>query len=176
GEDAVTIREFDIASARFRPGGFVVPHGKQRGGWENCNTLWVSREWQPGELTTSGYPFVVKRLKRGQPLTAAHEVFRGTKDDGGYGLRPAVLRDAAGHQAILIQRPLTTFESENYLVTGDKVARLGLPKKVEIRALVDNKLVVSLAEDWRPAGAPLYKRSLIRFDLPQPRRNPEHFE
>ena len=42
--------------------------------------------------------FVVKRLKRGQPLTAAHEVFRGTKDDGGYGVRPAVLRDAAGHQ------------------------------------------------------------------------------
>ena len=176
GEDAVTIREFDIPSARFRPGGFVLPHGKQKAVWENDDTVWVSREWQPGELTTSGYPFVVKRLKRGQPLTAAHEVFRGTKDDGGYGVRPAVLRDAAGHQAILIQRPLTTFESENYLVTGDKVARLGLPKKVEIRALIDNKLVVSLAEDWSTAGATFTQGSLVGFDLPQARRDPEHLK
>jgi prolyl oligopeptidase len=176
GEDAVTVREFDIASARFRSGGFVLPHGKQRAAWENDDTLFVAREWQPGELTTSGYPFIVKRLKRGQPLTAAHEVFRGTKDDGGYGVTPTVLRDAAGHQAILIQRPLTTFESENYLVTGDRVARLGLPEKVEIQALIDNQLVVSLAEDWSTAGATFTQGSLVAFDLQQARRDPGHLK
>ena len=55
----------------------MLPHGKQRLAWENEDTLWVAREWQPGELTTSGYPFIVKRLKRGQSLSAAPEVFRG---------------------------------------------------------------------------------------------------
>ena len=175
GEDAVTVREFDIPSARFRPGGFVLPHGKQTVAWENDDTLLVAREWQPGELTTSGYPFIVKRLKRGQPLTAAHELFRGTKDDVGVEDLNA-LRDAAGHQAMLIQRELTTFESENYLVTGDKVARLGLPKKVEIRALIDNQLVVSLAENWSTAGATFIQGSLVAFDLPQARRDPGHLK
>jgi prolyl oligopeptidase len=175
GEDAVTMREFDVTSARFRPDGFVLPHGKQAAAWEDDDTLLVAREWQPGELTTSGYPFVVKRLKRGQPLTAAHELFRGTKDDVGVEELKA-LRDAAGHQALLIQREVTTFESENYLVSGDKVARLGLPKKAEIRDLIDNQLVVSLAEDWRTAGATFTQGSLVAFDLQQARRDPEHLK
>ncbi len=176
GEDAVTVREFDIASARFKPDGFVLPHGKQRLAWENEDTLWVAREWQPGELTTSGYPFIVKRLKRGQSLSAAAEIFRGSKDDGGYGVTPTVLRDAAGHQAILIKRPLSTFDAEHYLVTGDRVARLGLPKKADIQALIDNQLVVSLAEDWSTAGATFTQGSLVAFDLQQARRDPEHLK
>jgi prolyl oligopeptidase len=174
GEDAVTVREFDVPSARFRPGGFVLPRGKQRAAWENDDTLWVSREWQPGELTASGYPFIVKRLKRGQPLSAATEVFRGTRDDGGYGVSPIVLRDAAGHQAILIQRPLTTFESEYYLVSGARVAKLALPKKAEIHGLIDNQIVISLAQDWSTAGATFTQGSLVAFNLGQARRDPEH--
>jgi prolyl oligopeptidase len=176
GEDAVTVREFDVPSARFVPGGFVLPHGKQRVAWENDDTLWVAREWQPGELTTSGYPFIVKRLKRGQSLSAAPEVFRGSKDDGGYGVTPTVLRDAAGHQAILINRPLTTFESEDYLVSGDRVARLALPKKSAIEGLIDNQLVVSLAEDWSTAGATFSQGSLVAINLQQARRDPEHLK
>src|SRR5579871_1501845 len=78
GEDAVTVREFDLDSATFVDGGFVLPHGKQRSAWEDDSTLLVSREWQPGELTVSGYPFIVRRVTRGEPLTAAKEIFRGT--------------------------------------------------------------------------------------------------
>ena len=29
GEDAVTVREFDLRSGRFVPGGFALPKGKQ---------------------------------------------------------------------------------------------------------------------------------------------------
>jgi len=173
-EDAVTVREFDIPTANFTPGGFVLPHGKQRVAWENDNTLWVAREWAAGEVTTSGYPFIVKQVERGQPLSAAREVFRGTKDDGGYGVSPVVLRDGAGHQAILIDRPLSTFESEHYLVTAGRIAKLALPKKAEIRGLVDNRLVVSLAQDWSTAGATFTQGSLVAFDLDQARHDPEH--
>ena len=49
----------------------------------------------PGELTNSGYPFIVKRLARGQPLSAAVEMFRGTAKDGGYGVSPLTLVDGA---------------------------------------------------------------------------------
>ena len=66
GEDAITLREFDLEKGGFVDGGFVLPHGKQTSAWADPDTLLVAREWTPGELTTSGYPFVVKSIKRGQ--------------------------------------------------------------------------------------------------------------
>jgi prolyl oligopeptidase len=176
GEDAVTVREFDVPAARFANAGFVLPKGKQRVAWVDESTLLVSREWAPGELTTSGYPFIVKQLARGQPLSAAREIFRGTKTDGGYGVAPLVLQDGAGRQAILISRPLSTFESENYLVTKGKVAKLALPKKADIQALVDGKLMVNLAEDWTTGGKTFVQGSLVAFDLNEATRDPAHLK
>jgi len=176
GEDAVTVREFDLANDSFPAKGFVLAKGKQRVAWENEGALLVAREWTPGELTTSGYPFIVKRVKRGQPLSAAKEIFRGTANDGGYGVEPEVLWDGAGNRAILIKRPLTTFESEHYLVNGDKVAQLALPKKVEIRALIDGQVVLSLAEDWTVDGKAFAGGSLVAFDRKAATRDPEHLK
>jgi prolyl oligopeptidase len=174
GEDAVTIREFDIASAKFVEGGFVLPRQKQRVAWEDDDTLLVSREWAPGELTTSGYPFIVRRLRRGGALADATEVFRGRADDGGYGVTPIVLHDGSGNRLTLISRPLTTFESETYLVTGDKVRRVMLPRKVQIRDLVEGKLVVSLAEDWNPGGVGFKSGSLVALDVAALTGDPAH--
>ena len=176
GEDAVTVREFDISSAHFAPRGFVLPHGKQRVAWEKDGTLLVSREWGPGELTTSGYPYIVKRVERGKPLSAAHEVFRGTKTDGGYGVSPVVLYDGGGHRAILINRPLSTFEFENYLVRADGVVKLALPRKVTIQTLVDGKLIVSLDEDWTANGSTFGQGSLVAFDVSAAARDPGHLK
>ena len=64
GEDAVTVREFDLVTGKFVPDAFVLPKGKQDATWVDENTLLISREWHKGELTRSGYAFIVKRLKR----------------------------------------------------------------------------------------------------------------
>ncbi|MGA8660761.1 MAG: hypothetical protein WB644_00490 [Candidatus Cybelea sp.] len=56
GEDAVTVREFDLTNAAFVKDGFTLTHGKQNAAWEDADTLLVSREWSPGDLTASGYP------------------------------------------------------------------------------------------------------------------------
>jgi prolyl oligopeptidase len=176
GEDAVTVREFDISSAHFVAQGFVLPHGKQQSAWQDADTLLVSREWKPGELTTSGYPFIVKRLDRGQSLSAAREVYRGTKDDGGYGVSSVVLHDGAGHKAILINRPLSTFESESYLVTGRSISKLALPKKVNIQTLIDNQLTVSLAETWTVNGTTFKTGSLVAVDASEAARDPDHLK
>jgi prolyl oligopeptidase len=177
GEDAVTVREFDVDQDHFVDGGFRLPHGKQRTAWQDHDTLLVAREWNAGELTTSGYPYIVKRLRRGQPLEQAQEVYRGSADDGGYGVSPEVLVDAEGRRAVLIVRPLTTFEFEVYLVTDKGVARLALPKKVGIQALASGQLIISLAEDWTP-GAPTGSKtfsqgSLVAVDLAAARRHPD---
>ena len=174
GEDAVTVREFDLTSNSFVEGGFVLPKEKQRFAWEDEDTLLVSREWSAGELTTSGYPFIVKRLKRGTPLADAKEIFRGRPDDGGYGVTPIVLHDSLGNRAELIHRPTTTFEAETYLVAGAQVRLLNLPKKSTIRALVAGQLIVSVAEDWKPADTPFTSGSLLALDLAALGEDPVH--
>ncbi len=176
GEDAVTVREFDVGSASFVAQGFVLPRGKQRVAWEDVDTLLVAREWIPGQLTTSGYPFVVKRLQRGQPLAAAREIFRGSARDGGYGVEPVVLRDGAGHRAVLIERPLSTFESERFVVSAARVARLEMPRKATVEGLIDNQLVLILNEDWTVGAETFRQGSLIAFDWEQATRDPAHLK
>lgn len=79
GEDAVTIREFDLSTRTFVRGGFVLPKGKQ--GERGCTPIRCSSRanGNSGELTTSGYPYIVRRVVRGQPLASAVEVYRATK-------------------------------------------------------------------------------------------------
>jgi prolyl oligopeptidase len=172
GEDAVTEREFDLDKSAFVTGGFALPHGKQHVDWEAPDTLLVAREWNPGELTASGYPYIIKRLRRGQSLDQATEVFRGSADDAG-GVRALVETDAEGHRAVLIVRELTTFEQEFHLVTGGGLARLALPKKAEVEAFAKNQLIVSLAEDWSAGGRNFKQGSLLAVDLDAARRHPE---
>jgi prolyl oligopeptidase len=172
GEDAVTVREFDLAAGAFVPGGFVLPKGKQRVAWADQDTLLVSREWTPGELTTSGYPFVVKAVKRGAPLAEAVEVYRGAASDGGYGVTPQTYHDGEGHQALVISRPLSTFEAEQWLVTPAGPRRLALPLKSDIQDLVAGRLLVTLSQDWTVGGQTLPQGALVSLDLAEAARDP----
>lgn len=175
GEDAVVLREFDVPRAAFVEGGFALPRGKQSAAWQDDDTLLVAREWSAGELTRSGYPFVVKRLARGQPLSSAVEVFRGTADD--VGASPLTLHDGAGHQAVMVVRSLSFYEQEYRLVGSDGTTRLDLPPKTDVAALVDGRLIVNLREDWNtPRGQHFAQGSVISLDLAAARRAPQHLQ
>ena len=163
GEDAVTLREFDLRSARFVGGGFSLPRGKQDAAWQDADTLLVAREWSPGELTRSGYPFVVKRIKRGQPLSAAVEVFRGTASD--VGVSPSAFNDGAGHRALVIRRSVSFFEAEYQLVRSNGTSKLALPSKADIVALVAGRLIINLREDWTTDAGTFPQGSLVSIDL-----------
>jgi len=176
GEDAVTIREFDLGTDKFVDNGFVLPKGKQRVAWVDENTLLVSREWNPGELGRTGYPYIVKRLKRGQPLSAAVELFRGKPDDGGYGVTPYVLRDGQNRTLDVISRPLDTFHSETYVLTAKGVRRVAMPEKNNLTDLVDGRVIAQLDEDWNPAGSKRHfaAGTLVSLDLAQLKADPAH--
>jgi prolyl oligopeptidase len=176
GEDAVTVREFDLPSGRFVEDGFVLPKGKQRIGWEGENTLLVSREWAPGELGRTGYPFIVKRLKRGEPLSAAVEVFRGSPGDGGYGVTPYVLRDAQNRTLSVIDRPLDTFRSETYILGPNGAQRVAIPAKANLSDMIDGRVIIQIREDWTPAGSrtAFPAGSLLAVDLAQLETDPAH--
>ncbi|MEO6866305.1 MAG: prolyl oligopeptidase family serine peptidase [Gemmatimonadaceae bacterium] len=171
GEDAVTVREFDLPTASFVKNGFELPHGKQSVSWADANTLLVSREWTPGEVTKSGYSFVVKRVTRGRPLSAAVEVFRGTTSDVSAG--PFTLVDGDGHHAAFMSRSPSFFESEQYIQTPHGFEKLAIPLKASVSSLVAGQLVIRLETAWTPmAGTTFPAGSLVSVPLAAAIANP----
>jgi prolyl oligopeptidase len=171
GKDAVEVREFDTQTGRFVEGGFRLPEGKHRFDWIDKDTLFVVTDWTKADVTTSGYPFIAKILKRGQTLAQAREVYRGAKTDGGYGVQPIVLRDAAGKvQAVAIQRPLDTFNAEYHLVTETGTAKLDLPTKSSLQGYLDGRVLVSLEDNWAAKG--MKEGDLVDFDLATVKADP----
>ena len=162
GEDAVTTREFDLAAGAFVPGGFLIPHAKQVADWEGADSILVGTDWGPGSMTASGYPFIIKRLHRGQALAQASEVFRGTVQD--VAVQVNTFADGQGHRAVVLQRGLDFFHAQFELVSPTGVTRLALPEKAEIEGLVHNQLVVKLNENM---GA-LHAGSLVALDMARP--------
>jgi prolyl oligopeptidase len=165
GKDAAEWREFDFATRQFVAGGFVLPEGKQSASWVDGDTLLVARDWGPGTMTASGYPFVLKRWRRGLPLAEAEEIFRGTAHD--VSVRTSVLRDPDGTvRGVLIGRAINFFEEERYLLGEGGPVRLTLPLKSSFQGFVSGQLVFTLEEAWTidaqrqfPAGA------LVSLDL-----------
>jgi prolyl oligopeptidase len=178
GEDAVTLREMNLNTGSFVEDGFVLPRGKQTVAWVDRDTLLIGRDWGPGTMSEAGYPITVREWKRGEPLQSAREVFRGDTKDNGYGDRPFVLIDGQGHQASLVQRNLTTFESEYYLLLPGGAQKLGLARKTTVNGLLDGQLLVTLDEDWTPKGqTKTYAQgSVISLDLDSVRKDPEHLK
>ncbi|HZZ67084.1 MAG TPA: prolyl oligopeptidase family serine peptidase [Phenylobacterium sp.] len=176
GEDAATIREFDLDTGKFVEDGFVIPKSKARVAWEDENTLLISNAWAPGELTASGYPYIVKRLKRGQRLDQAVEVYRGAKADGGYGVSPDVLHDSAGHRLAVIVRPLDTFRAETYVVTPKGAERLNIPSKASVDGLLDGRVIIKTEEDWTAGGKTFPAGALVWTSLDALKADPAHLK
>ena len=77
GSDAAIVREFDMRTREFVDGGFELPEAKTRIDWVDEDTVLVGTDFGDGSLTESGYPRLVKRWHRGQPLADAETVFSG---------------------------------------------------------------------------------------------------
>ena len=172
GEDAVTVREFDLPSRAFVANGFSLPKGKQNVSWASEDTLLVAREWNPGELTTSGYPYITKRLARGQPLDAAVEIYRGEPKD--VSVSAFTMTDGKGHRVSMIARGLSFFETESYIVRPNDVARLNVPKKFEIQDLFDGQIIARLTQDWTAAGRTYKSGSVVSFDAAAAAKDPQN--
>jgi len=161
GKDASERREFDLGTLQFVENGFFLPEGKQSAVWLDDNSLIVARDWGPGTMTKAGYPLVLKSLRRLMPLDAAVEMFRGTEDD--VSVDATVLRDPDGTvRGVLINRQISFFESERYLLTPGGPVRLPVPARSSLRGFVSGQLVFSLEEDW---GAEFPSGALISLDL-----------
>ncbi len=154
GEDAVTYREFDLQTGQFVADGFMLPHSKQDATWIDQDTLLVARDWGAGTTTQSGYAFVVKLLKRGQPLAAATEVFRGAASDQ-VSTGSSTVTDAKGNRLVYITRGRTFFGDDKLIWTPAGVTPTDLPQRTRIQGLVDGQVIFRTSEPWGaiPTGA-----------------------
>ncbi|MGA2393022.1 MAG: prolyl oligopeptidase family serine peptidase [Candidatus Lustribacter sp.] len=174
GEDAATIREFDLRTARFVPGGFDFPRAKQSVAWAGENSVLVARPWRPADVTASGYAYIVKTLERGEPLRNAVEVMRGQPSD--VDTSPEELHDAQGHRILAIVRNVSFFQNKIWLVTPRGLRILDVPLKSTLRALVAGRLVISLAQLW-PAGSRTFPAGdLVSLDLAAAMADPQHLK
>ena len=166
GKDAVVVREFDSVSRTFVDGGFELPESKGGVTWVDSDTLLIARDFGEGTLTSSGYPMIVKRLKRGQSIDQAETLFTGQPSDVSVG--GGVLRDADGAiQAVIINRGVSFYESETHLLNADgTTTRLQLPAKSDINALVQGQLVVTTNQDWTaPSGQEFRTGDVFAWNL-----------
>jgi prolyl oligopeptidase len=117
-------------------------------------------------MTASGYPYIIKRWRRGTPLYAAEEVFRGTPDD--VTARVGALRDPDGTvRGIVATRSIDFYVSERFLLTEAGPIRLPLPGKASLQAFVSGQLVFSLEEEWARGDTTYPSGALVSLDLEQ---------
>jgi prolyl oligopeptidase len=166
GKDAVVVREYDTVAKAFVDGGFELPESKGGATWIDADTLLISRDFGPGTLTSSGYPMIVKRLKRGQSIDQAETLFTGQPSD--VSVSAYSLRDADGAiQATLLNRGVTFYEAETHRLNADgTTTKLELPAKSDIEALVAGQLVVTTKQDWTaPSGQEFKSGDVIAWPL-----------
>jgi len=174
GADAVVLREMNLKTGEFVEGGFALPRGKQTVSWVDKDTLLIGRDWGPGTMSEAGYPVTVRRWRRGQPMESAEEVFRGDVKDNGYGDSARVFIDGGNHHAIIVQRNLSTFAHENYLLLPGGARKLSLPLKARVGGLLGGQLLVTLDEDWTPDAQTnmVAQGSVVALDLAAVEKDP----
>ncbi|RZU76750.1 prolyl oligopeptidase family protein [Micromonospora kangleipakensis] len=125
GADAVVVREFDLDRRGFVADGFTLPEAKSSVCWIDADPIYVGTDFGAGSLTTSGYPRIVKRWRRGTPLSEAETVYECRADD----LSVRATHDpTAGFARDFVVRSLDFFRRESYLRTiAGELIRIPVP-------------------------------------------------
>jgi prolyl oligopeptidase len=161
GGDAVAVREFDLPSHRFVTDGFILPTAKSDYSWIDRDTIYLGTDFGPGSMTDSSYPRTVRKLRRGQPLTAAelvHEVSAADLSVSG------IHHHTPGFERDLIVEHLDFYRSRTFLLVDGQPVQLQIPDDADI-ALRREWLLVQPRSDWRVGDAVHTTGSLMAIRL-----------
>ncbi len=164
GADATVVREFDIKTKAFVPGGFTVSAAKTQVGWRDIDSIYIGTDFGPGSLTKSGYPRIAKLWKRGTPLQNAKTIFEGKQTDISVSARREFYR---GKVRDWISRTPTLFSRETFLLENNTLERIEKPGNVSI-SVWDDQLLLRPGNDWRVGQRtwPNESRAQHRSDCP----------
>ncbi|MQP75899.1 prolyl oligopeptidase family serine peptidase [Stenotrophomonas sp. MYb238] len=163
GADADVTREFDVAKKEWIKDGFFRPEAKGGLGWIDQDNVFVYTDFGDGTMTTSGYPRVVKRWKRGTPMSAATPVYEGTPEDM---YIAAMHDDTPGFERDFVSRTIAFYNNELFVLGADgKLTKVDAPNSAE-KGVRRQWLTLELREPWTVGGRTYAAGSLLatKFD------------
>jgi len=160
GSDAAIVREFDMATREFVDGGFALPEAKSGTSWVDPDTLLIGTDFGEGSLTGSGYPRIVKRWRRGQPVEDAQTVFEGSPSDV---IVTAGVDRTPGFERTVLRRALDFFNDQVYELRGDELIRIDAPTDASV-SVHRQWLLIELRTDWVTGSASYAAGSLLAAD------------
>lgn len=160
GADATVVREFDLVARAFLPDGFTLPEAKSDIDWIDADHIFVGTDFGPGSLTSSGYPRVIKRWRRGTPLAEAELVFEGQADD----VSVNAYHDATpGYERSIVSRQVDFYRSEYYL-DRQGLVRIDIPADANCSTHRE-WLLIRLRSAWTVGGTTYPAGALLAADL-----------
>jgi prolyl oligopeptidase len=160
GSDAAIVREFDMCTREFVTGGFELPEAKTQISWEDEKTVLVGTDFDDDSLTDSGYPRLVKRWKRGQPIDDAELLFSAEPTDV---IVAASVDRTPGFERTMLRRAVDFFNDEVYELRGDQLIRIDAPTDAGV-SVHRNWLLIELRTDWLTATGSYSAGSLLAAD------------
>lgn len=160
GADAAVKREFDLRTRVFVADGFAVPEAKTTIDWEDHDTVLVGTDFGDGSLTDSGYPRLVKRWRRGQPLSDAELLFSGTHVDVSVG---ASVDRTPGFERTLVHRSIDFFNTQIYELRRGEFIRIDAPTDATL-SIHREWLLIELRSDWYTPSGQYLAGSLLAAD------------
>ena len=157
GSDAAVVREFDMRTREFVENGFDVPEAKTQISWEDEDSVLIGTDFGEDSLTDSGYPRLVKRWRRGQPLDEAETLFSGASTDV---IVAASVDRTPGFRRTMLGRAIDFFNDENYELRRGELIRIDAPTDATVSAHRD-WLLIELRTDWYTGGAHYLAGSLL---------------
>ena len=170
GGDARVLREYDVQDKRFVEGGFQLPEAKSSFTWIDEDQAYVGTDFGPGSLTSSGYPRIIRRWQRGQPLQQAPVVFEGRAGDVSAWV--SVTRDK-GFPRTVFGRSVDFFRTEQFLLHDGTLRPIERPADSQLQFFRD-QVLLTLRSPWQVGGTTWPAGTLLaapanRF-LPAPTR------
>ncbi|SPM29095.1 prolyl oligopeptidase family serine peptidase [Mycobacterium terramassiliense] len=160
GSDASIVREFDMATREFVADGFQLPEAKSQIAWADPDTVLVGTDFGADSLTDSGYPRVIKRWRRGTPLTDAELVFEGARSDVSVS---AAADRTPGFERTFLGRALDFWNEELYELRGAELIRIDAPTDATL-SIHREWILIELRTDWYTGSATFTAGSLLAAD------------
>lgn len=167
GKDAKTIREFNLKTKKFVENGFYFPESKTEVTWIDENTLFVCDGTDPNTLSNSGYPTIVKKLKRGQTLEKSEIIFTANKSDVSAAL-DGYYRNGKNH--FILSQSETFYSGKRFLVSDDRMnplQQIPIPDDAEFVQIFNDQFLFSNRSDFKIKDISYKPGSVFSFSLKQ---------
>ena len=129
GADAKVTREFDIAQREFVKDGFNLPEAKSQLDWVDIHTVYVGTDFGPGSMTQSGYARMIKRWKRGTPVSEAQLMYEAKESDVA---AFATVDKTPGFERTIFGRSTDFYNTEINLLVDGKLLKIDKPSDASL--------------------------------------------